>query len=66
MFLGFELIRELSFYDLKKNVLLDHGALARDIIMVDSDTLIFCSRLLLVGCQTTLVFFFFKLVYKIF
>ena len=66
LLLGLELIRELPFYGLKRDQRVDYGSYPQGIIMVDADDLIFCSRLLLVGCKTTFVRFFFKLFHKIF
>jgi len=54
---GLELLRELSFHNLKRDERIDFGTFSEGIIMVDSDDLIFCSRLLLVGCRTTKNFF---------
>ena len=54
-FSGVELIRELPYNDLKSNQRLDYGSYSEGIIMIDSENLIFCSRLLLVGCKTTFV-----------
>ena len=56
-FSGVELIRELPYNDLKSNQRLDYGSYSEGIIMIDSENLIFCSRLLLVGCKTTFVWF---------
>ena len=57
LFSGVELIRELPYNDLKRDQNLDYGSYSEGIIMIDSENLIFCSRLLLVGCKTTFVWF---------
>jgi len=50
---GFELIRDLSVYDLNRKYSRDYASFYQGILMVDSDELIFCSRLFLVGCRIT-------------
>ena len=54
-FLGLDLVRDLSVYDLNRDYSVGYGSFSYGIIMVDSDELIFCSLLFLVGCRTTLV-----------
>ena len=50
------MVRDLSVYDLNKENWIGYGSFNKGIIMVDSEELIFCSMLFLVGCRITLVY----------